>query len=451
MGTPENPGLILRIISNLKSETNCQIRVTSIKEIYNDSIYHLGGNQTKLENQLIQDKSKLIQDQFFTFESHLRDNNLYLNANQYFDVKSSEDFTKFIDIVNDFRIQQERIKISPFNPQSSRSHLFINLQFQFDEYIGELIMIDTAGKEKTKTIIDELIPGYGASALNSNNIFITKQDLPQNHFINSVANNPQRLGILEDILKFIVNKNKLLEYSRKTVPIGFKPQPEFKDENFSSDCKREYINIFYTMINSYYKQLNAMTQYIKNLVVESFYINQSILEIQIFFMYHTLKNYDENIQFNDILNFYINKYPQIEFLYNSTDIIKSKNNNAVTLQLLNEMTQNDTKIKPTKYIMFCNIRQEPQYKEDSFETIEIAVKISDHNEAESFYSQLKSVSTVHKATGKSSSSSSIKPTGKQHSSSSTKHSTSLYSSVSTIPKPLGKQQNLSRSTKPKQK
>jgi hypothetical protein len=74
------------------------------------------------------------------------------------DIDIDNDIHKLTDLITIYRTNEERIKSTPNNPESSRSHLFLVFRITFGSgKIGYLTLIDTAGREDPISILKNYI------------------------------------------------------------------------------------------------------------------------------------------------------------------------------------------------------------------------------------------------------------------------------------------------------
>lgn len=150
LGEKGIPGLMHYGLANLKGVTN--IRVKNIFEQYlnkftptlksiSGKIHHLVGNIKQLNAVSIDETSD--------FEE-----NININLNNI----SIESLNSLTSAITDYRISKKRIKKTPNNPVSSRSHLYMVFEITFETgKIGYVTIVDTAGRESPINIYDLFI------------------------------------------------------------------------------------------------------------------------------------------------------------------------------------------------------------------------------------------------------------------------------------------------------
>ena len=136
------PGLMHYGLANLKGVTN--IRVKNIFEQYinkftptlksiSGNIHHLVGNIKQLKSVSFDESADFGED----LPSNINLNNI-----------SIESLYSLTGSIEKYRISQKRIKKTPNNPVSSRSHLYMVFEITFDTgKIGYITIVDTAGRE----------------------------------------------------------------------------------------------------------------------------------------------------------------------------------------------------------------------------------------------------------------------------------------------------------------
>lgn len=146
------PGILHHGISNLRGVKN--IKVRNIFEQYiKDFIPTINKMKGKIHN-LVRGISQLKDysiDETANFASELP-----VNIN--LDNIQLDDLYTITNILEKYRIENKRIKSTPNNPVSSRSHLYIVLEILFESgKTGYITVVDTAGKEKPIDIYNKFL------------------------------------------------------------------------------------------------------------------------------------------------------------------------------------------------------------------------------------------------------------------------------------------------------
>ena len=312
LGEKGIPGLIHYGLANLNGVTN--IRVKNVFEQYinnftptlktiSGNIHHLVGN------------IKQLKSVSFDETSEFSDNISGINLNNI----SIESLNTLTGAITDYRISQKRIKKTPNNPVSSRSHLYIVFQITFETgKIGYITIVDTAGRE---------------SPLNIFNTFIEDKNRSNGK----------------------VSKTNITTILGPTGGVGV--VKEFMKESLKND---------YTASDIYH------------ILKEGFYINETINHLIYFF---NKKNYKKTkvIKQMSLDNYNTSKYyvdprdEETSVEYSSQNSI----NNALTIPIMNyldNLSKNNAvdSFRPTKFICMVCVRTEEKYCNQVFSTLQFA-------------------------------------------------------------------------------
>jgi chromosome segregation ATPase len=139
-GSDGSPGIAQYGIANLKNVTNIKLKYLFEQYVGNIEL-NFGKIRGKIHNLVrevpqLREYSKNETDAFAHYltvdVNKLRVNDLY----------------KLTDSINQYRIEQHRIKTTPENKVSSRSHLYMVFEITFESgKVGYITIVDTAGKE----------------------------------------------------------------------------------------------------------------------------------------------------------------------------------------------------------------------------------------------------------------------------------------------------------------
>jgi hypothetical protein len=223
------------------------------------------------------------------------------------------DINKLIKNIEDERIKEKRIKKTPNNKVSSRSHLYITFKIiKGEEIISFFTVIDCAGRETPKEIFDSYFS------------FETPGNYPGTFYLSDINNlNEKNTYVLK-----LKDKNK--------------------DKN----------------------ELKKQLQKIKDIIKEGFYINESLNHL----IYFINKQADiDNYKFdNTTLQKSITKdYDPSKYFYDP-----SQPNSIQTIKILNKIfaKKGSSGINP-KIVMFSNVRLEKNRCIDTNKSLEFAQQV----------------------------------------------------------------------------
>jgi hypothetical protein len=180
LGDQYHPGLIHYGLANLSG-----YRSIKIKNIFEQYIHKYSPNTTNITGKIhnlvgsinkLREVSVNEQDEFSNFVlNYVNKENIPIDFN-FNDVKVSK-ISDLFNCIEKYRIKHKRVKSTPNNPVSSRSHLFIIFEIEFNSgKVGHITMVDAAGREdpqfmfdtfidSKKTNITSLISVYGAKKI----------------------------------------------------------------------------------------------------------------------------------------------------------------------------------------------------------------------------------------------------------------------------------------------
>jgi hypothetical protein len=299
------PGILHHGISNLRGVKN--IKVRNIFEQYiKEFIPTINKMKGRIHN-LVKSISQL--KEYSIDETDSFSNNLPVTINLN-NIKVDDLYT-ITSILEKYRVEKKRIKKTPNNPVSSRSHLYIVLEILFDTgKTGYITVVDTAGKEKPTDIYNTFL-----------------ETSRQGANLTTILGPTGGTGLIE-------------RYMRK-----------------------EYRNFY-------------EPRHIYNLLREGFYINETLNHLVYFF---NKKNYrNPRVIMQSTLDKYSgNKYyvdPRKE------ETLIDPNNNSLTIPIMKFLDslskkKGETTWHPTKFITFMCLRQEADFCNETFDTMEFANKI----------------------------------------------------------------------------
>jgi hypothetical protein len=305
LGSNGSPGLIHYGLGNLRNVSNIKL-----KYLFEQYFSAVDVNFNKVRGRLhslvreVPQMRKFSKDESKEFAKRLP-------SNMNLDNIKVEDVYLLTDIIEKYRIEQGRIKKTPNNPVSSRSHLFFVFEITFDTgKTGYVTLVDTAGRESPIDIFNTFIdtkktqlasimaPSGGEALIDKTKLQDLDQEYTSNHILNVL-----REG-------FFINEtiNHLIYY--------------FNKKNFKS--------------TKIILQPNDPSKY----TVSKYYV----------------KPYEEEKTINETNNCLT--IPLMNFL----DNLSNKGKTSVEW-------------KPTKFIMMCMVRQEERYCNQIIETLEFASNV----------------------------------------------------------------------------
>lgn len=307
LGTKGVPGVLHYGLDNLENVSNIKLKYLfeQYYHLVNINFNKLTGKIHNLINKLPQLKD-FSKDETEIFRKEIPS---YIDTNNL----KIEDIYSLTDIIEDYRKNNNRIKFTPNNPVSSRSHLYLVFEITFKNgKTGFVTIVDMAGKE---------------SPLDLYNTFID------------------------------TSKTKLASIMA--------PAPVGGEEKISATMRQDLIdtyspkNIFEILKESFYinESINHLIYYFNKKNYRQYQVS---LQSQNSEKYDTSKYYIKPEEEEKTINTSNNclMIPILKFLDN----------------LSNKNKQQDEWL-PTKFITICNIRQEESYCEQTFKTLEFAQSI----------------------------------------------------------------------------
>jgi hypothetical protein len=348
--------------------------------------------------------------------------NITIDSLQLTDLKDLTDFQQNLqDFTPKFQKLQDliatkrkegnnpRIKATINNPESSRSHLYIVFEVQTGDKTGFITITDMAGREDPRNILQKLIPYKKTKAVLGNEPELDKTIFYQ-------VPDSTKLFTLFGMKSYSIYDNLKKCIDVNEVDCGYEP-----DVKTPSKLEKYYKTLDNTKYDDETKNFILIEEtkkikitdkdiYIKNIIKEGFYINESINHLKYYFLNKNKQCKCELMKSNDITLYNPEKYyinPQIymkdeDHCKTQTNQIKNiKKNEYINtedkrsnvfgtlktqgpipccltipiLQFLDTGLVTDSKL-PTKFIMICAIRQETEYCQDVIDTLNFANSIS---------------------------------------------------------------------------
>lgn len=312
MGEQGIPGLMHYGLANLQGVKNIRIKnifeqyihkfQSTLKNISGD-IYHLVGNIKQLKEVSFDETADFV-------------DNLPVSVN--LNNVAIDSLYSLTNALNMYRISQHRIRKTPNNPVSSRSHLYIVFEITFDtDKVGYITIVDTAGRE---------------SPIDIYNLFIEpKKDSSGK-----------------------VSKTSITTILGPTGGVGVVEQ--FMKSSLRQDYKADDIY---------------------NILKEGFYINETINHLIYFF---NKKNYRKTkvIKQKESLDNYSTEryYVAPDEEEKSIDGL----NNALTIPILKYLDnlsnkKNADEFLPTKFITFVCVRKDQKYCNQIFKSMDFGASV----------------------------------------------------------------------------
>jgi hypothetical protein len=311
LGNKGSPGILHYGLTNLEGVSNIKLKYL-FEQYYNRinlNNRQVSGNIHNLINKVPQLKD-VSRDETTDFEKRIPS---YINIK---DLKVA-DIYALTDIIDKYRIEYKRIKMTPNNPVSSRSHLYLVFEIQFTNgKIGYVTIVDTAGRESPMDIFNTFI------------------DTSRGNSIQSVMAPPPVGGVGN------------IERSLK---------PEYKDTYDPSD--------------------------IFDILNEGFYINETINHLIYYFNVKNGKQIETPKQKMDKRYNVVYKVKNYFVQPKDEDEKIDVSNNALMIPILkfldnlSNKNKSDTTWRPTKFITLCCVRQEEKYCDQTMETLEFAQNV----------------------------------------------------------------------------
>lgn len=239
------------------------------------------------------------------------------------------------DNLDIYRMHKGRVKSTPNNPKSSRSHLFIVLQFEFaNGNIGYLTIIDMGGRESTLDILE---------------MFLEKPE-EKNWQISSLLMNDPML------------------YPRYLTPHKFTTDDSILSwVNDSGHLSTKDFKLYVERLNLMANNLETVIELLK----ESVFINETINQLITFFK--ELRGLPSGIGTNKLpTDEKRNPYDPRKFLTGKP----TRDEKMGMYTALNLLSNLDS--KKAKYVMLCHVRQETNpslFCKSTLETLEFAHEI----------------------------------------------------------------------------
>lgn len=307
LGTKGVPGVLHYGLDNLENVSNIKIKYLfeQYYHLVNINFNKLTGKIHNLINKLPQLKD-FSKDETEIFRKEIPS---YIDTNNL----KIEDIYSLTDIIENYRKNNNRIKSTPNNPVSSRSHLYLVFEITFKNgKTGFITIVDMAGKE---------------SPLDVYNTFI---DTTKTKLASIMA--PAPVG----------GEEKISSTMRQDLVDSYSPKSIFEILKESFYINESINHLIYYFNKKNYRQYPVALQ-------------------------------SQNSEKYDISKFYIKPEDEEKTINTSNNclmipILKFLDN------LSNKNKQQDEWL-PTKFITICNIRQEEFYCKQTFKTLEFAQSI----------------------------------------------------------------------------
>lgn len=250
------------------------------------------------------------------------------SINQINGVEASKKIYDITSAISRHRVTNKRLKFTPNNPESSRSHLFLTFEIKHvnnddSETTGFLTFVDMGGRESPQSIFNQFFDNLSLGYV------LTQKEILQKNIQKDLFT-----PIIDDKNPNI--KIKLDYYTTQT--------PAQKGKNMY-DAK--------TMID---------------IIKEGVFINETINHIK-FFLQKKVKPQEKTPSLMDYDTLKQQWIIENEKIFNKYDSDKALM--RLMLEWLDGLTPN-----PTKFIMMCLVRQEEKYKNDTMSTLDFAIDVA---------------------------------------------------------------------------
>ena len=236
---------------------------------------------------------------------------------------TAQEFFQLKTALDNYRLKKRRIKATPNNPQSSRSHLFISFEFMFAGSKGLLTVIDMGGRENPMEVLE---------------MFLEKKPADKSWQIPSLLMRDKKL-----IPSYI--KPHVFTAADKAISWIYDHERYMQDSVYAKE-----INKYVTDLNNVASNTGSVVQ----LMQESIFINETINQLIVFFK--NKQNPTVEFKLKD-MKFPIND----KNVYDPTKLLTGNPNANETMGMHKILTLLSTLGgKPSKFVMICNVRQEIQ-------------------------------------------------------------------------------------------
>lgn len=351
LGSNDEPGLTQLAISNAKTKI---VNLKGIFELSHDKIdiRSKNFNSGKFINLFQRGSDRILKDIPSTMihneENSFNETALSYGLNMSMLKKSpisASNMSVLKIVLDNYRMSRNRIMATPNNPQSSRSHLFIVLEFVYNNTKGLLTVVDMGGREMATDILE---------------MYLDKPKDRGWQLTSLLLNDPKLYPKYLSPHKFTINDPSLSWF--------------FNDNIYKAN--QSYANT----VDTYVKNLNTISHNMEKtieVIKESMFINETINQLTLFFKMKQdaskdLRSFgmkEHQYPIDEIKN----KYDPMKFL---TGIPTISSDRMGMFRILNVLSKYGD--KPSKFVMICNVRQEAtptKFCMSSRETLEFAHSI----------------------------------------------------------------------------
>ena len=307
LGTNKTPGLIHYGLANLRGVRNIKLKYL-FEQYFGAVDLNFGKVRGKIHNLIreVPQMREYAKDERAEFQSQIPSD---LNVDNI----KVQDIYRLTDIIEQYRISRGRIKKTPNNPVSSRSHLYFVFEVTFETgKTGYVTLVDTAGRE---------------SPLDIFNIFL----------------DPSKAKLASIMAPPPVGGEGAVEKARR---------PEL-DPVYTSK------HIFEVLKEGFY-----INETINHLVY--FFNKKNYRQTKI-----TLQPSDPAKY--TVSKYYVSPVNEEQAVNTANNCLMIPI--MTFLDTLSNRNKSDSDYKPTKFIMMCMVRQEERYCDQIFETLEFAQNV----------------------------------------------------------------------------
>lgn len=307
LGSTNTPGLIHYGLANLREVKNIKLKYL-FEQYFGAVDVNFGKIRGKIHNLIreVPQMREYAKDERAEFQSQIPSD---INV----DSIKVQDLYRLTGIIEKYRIERGRIKKTPNNPVSSRSHLYLVFEVTFETgKTGYVTLVDTAGRE---------------SPLDIFNIFLD------------------------------TTKVKLATVMAPA-PVG--------GENAIEKARRSELDTVYTSkhIFDVLKEGFYINETINHLIY--FFNKKNYRQTKI-----TLQPNDPGKY--TVSKYYVNPVNEEQAINTANNCLMIPI--MTFLDTLSNRNKSDSDYKPTKFIMMCMVRQEERYCDQIFETLEFAQNV----------------------------------------------------------------------------
>lgn len=369
LGSDTEPGVLQYGLKNLQNVQS--INLYNIFELY----YNYYDVEDKPPNRFNPTDASTILGRIHRLYGNVDFQNRQINENIKFEQFVKEQDPNFvlsgnpdsinmlIKIINSYRSKQEhkRVKITPNNPESSRSHLFIVFEIEFQNSKGYITIVDAAGRENPLNIYNSL---FNNDTLQFTSL-LNLPEVRQLYMFPTAENTTSMNNLLDTIKKSfkIKSRNKKAEDQ-----LYYTYNDTFWESTKTEQQKQEVLRKYF--LKASVESEPDVKDNIE-ILLEGFYINESLNHLKYFFKSKLPPpNTFTPTYFVNPDRIEISQYQPNKFYSNPNN----DKNNCMMIPVLEYLDTLGKQTKPTKFVMICAIR--PDKCKPNIDTLKFAEEIS---------------------------------------------------------------------------